>query len=191
MWRNFLSFLAIGCVLASTAVFALLLRSYSTYDDVHYTFASNDRAVFRAFDLGSLNGHLFVSIITFRDKATGRETGFSVAAASGNGRLWSWPLATMGQFYEHGSVWQKFGVVVANNVATSDGTEAIHGIAMPHWFAALGVLILPAIRALNWLRGRKRVRTGCCTKCGYDLRASPQQCPECGELTPANRSRAT
>lgn len=50
-------------------------------------------------------------------------------------------------------------------------------------FAIIGLLsILPAM----WIhRGfRQRPRPGFCSACGYDLRASNDACPECGEPIP-------
>jgi hypothetical protein len=35
-------------------------------------------------------------------------------------------------------------------------------------------------RAFDLARRRVRNRAGRCTSCGYDLRASPERCPECG-----------
>jgi hypothetical protein len=50
----------------------------------------------------------------------------------------------------------------------------------PCWFLQLMTLILP----VAWLVKRRlrlqRERKGQCRRCGYDLRATPERCPECG-----------
>lgn len=55
------------------------------------------------------------------------------------------------------------------------------------WFTLLGGLtILPLARGTLFLRRHSRrarwKRNGCCLKCGYDLRATPDRCPECGHV---------
>jgi hypothetical protein len=44
------------------------------------------------------------------------------------------------------------------------------------------IAILFARRTI--VRRHRRIRAGCCTRCGYDLRATPARCPECGLPTP-------
>ena len=58
--------------------------------------------------------------------------------------------------------------------------SALRGIAIPHWFLALLYAILPALHLRATIRSRRLRRIGHCPRCGYDLRATPQRCPECG-----------
>jgi hypothetical protein len=51
-----------------------------------------------------------------------------------------------------------------------------------HWLlVALGAA-LPTTRFLVWLRRRRSPGAGLCSKCGYDMRATPDRCPECGTV---------
>jgi len=62
---------------------------------------------------------------------------------------------------------------------------------IPSWALFLAFALAPtAWLLLRWLPHRRRAlrrKQGLCQNCGYDLRASPNQCPECG-LFPATHA---
>jgi hypothetical protein len=54
---------------------------------------------------------------------------------------------------------------------------------VPYWVLVLVASAYPLLLVVGRTRGRAaraRVRNGQCPSCGYDLRASPERCPECG-----------
>jgi hypothetical protein len=56
-----------------------------------------------------------------------------------------------------------------------------HILTIPYWFIVMLLLLLPVARLRRWDKARVRRLANQCVQCGYDLRATPQRCPECGK----------
>jgi hypothetical protein len=50
------------------------------------------------------------------------------------------------------------------------------------WYCVCLTMVLPLGQLLLWLK-KKPDRSGLCEFCGYDLRGTPNRCPECGALS--------
>lgn len=53
-------------------------------------------------------------------------------------------------------------------------------IILPHWFIASAFASLPLFAVASRLRNSRITSASCCPKCQYDVRATPDRCPECG-----------
>ena len=64
-------------------------------------------------------------------------------------------------------------------------TARSRAIFIPHWAVVALTALLPAMAVVRLVRNRNRRGKKICGKCGYDLRATPGRCPECGTETHA------
>ena len=88
--------------------------------------------------------------------------------------LYDWPWSD--RSWDHRRrVWLGFNRMVPTTAPRGpwEWTEFV-----PDWFVAALLSVLPARARRRWQR---RVHPpGHCRRCGYDLRATPGRCPECG-----------
>jgi hypothetical protein len=82
--------------------------------------------------------------------------------------------------YEYGTVWRHLGHFGAT--CRSAPPEAAHLVLVPTWFALVTSLAMPLLWMISAVKRSIRSRPGLCSHCGYDLRASPDRCPECGAV---------
>jgi hypothetical protein len=90
------------------------------------------------------------------------------------------------------TVWNRWGFSYRDDPWSmgpdADGYNA--RLLAPFWSILAPTLLLPGL----WLYFRlmsKQPNPGCCQKCGYDLRATPDRCPECGAIPPAPKGATT
>jgi hypothetical protein len=152
-------------------------RSYRWSDQFIWTHPRGQRSIL------SNDGHLFLSL--FRadwsrqpQNTLGlryqRDTSFPTSAAI-FGRLYVYPDPRNLTVTWNGAGfgYQKF--------LRYDGVRNI-SFAAPFWSIALATVLLPVAWITRRLRSRRRHGPGLCPSCGYDLRASPAKCPECGTI---------
>jgi hypothetical protein len=68
--------------------------------------------------------------------------------------------------------------------------RSMHGsyfnVAAPYWGISTIIAVIPIAWIVHFLRRKRRGIIGCCRTCGYDLRATPDRCPECGTAVEAS-----
>jgi predicted Zn-ribbon and HTH transcriptional regulator len=78
------------------------------------------------------------------------------------------------------SFWNRCGFSYRDLRKSSGDPQAERDWVAPYWFLSALFAGLPAMRLNSHRRRRRTRRAGLCPNCGYDLRATPDRCPECG-----------
>jgi hypothetical protein len=62
------------------------------------------------------------------------------------------------------------------------GLAGYHFVGAPFWLLIVASGIPPGVWIVRRLARRRSRRAGLCPACGYDLRTTPDRCPECGTI---------
>jgi hypothetical protein len=89
-----------------------------------------------------------------------------------------WPRPDLGWNTVQNGQGTVFGPAPANQ--PYNFTLRVRSIVLAWWVIAAIALIPMGLRGIGWVIKRRRIAAGRCVMCGYDLRASPERCPECG-----------
>jgi hypothetical protein len=203
--RLFTFFSALSSLLLCVAVCALWVRSYWVADVVERDAFSrrsgqSRRAVLR---LHSLRGALlfnserkteqFTGPFVIQDRQGIQRTVEGLPDDAWTKHAWRRyePSAIVSPYEDHW--WQRLGFN-AHGLTRVDqrrsGVTRLWGVRAPHWTMAAATGFPPL--AFWWHRRRclRRFRTqhGLCPLCGYDLRATPTRCPECGRAPATGRA---
>jgi hypothetical protein len=170
---------AVSAALLLAVVF-LWLRSHWTVDSLTLTRLQRSAGAdadggYTSCTASSLRGTLVIRSITVLDRSPLDD------------RLLAWRTEPAAAFLPAGGGW---GVSFSSQTNVTAPASWFQGkiphlwtLRVPFWTLALPPALLPAwwvILRRHSKRVARRQRLGLCSQCGYDLRATPGLCPECG-----------
>lgn len=175
MRRKLLNLASALSLLLCAATVVLWVRSYSLFDSF---FLSNGQ---RWWCIDSHGGSVAL-VICWRRSGTVQhwKVGHS-------------PTPALVLYEDIPSHWQVLGFKRVRTVFVMERGDALPNLILnaysaPFWSVCLLFLIAPALRTRSMLR-RSVKQIGRCVRCGYDLRATSDRCPECGHIP--ERAKAT
>ena len=98
-------------------------------------------------------------------------------------KYWGTDPGNMPRFH-----WFPFPPVVFGYISHAGGPFEERTVSIAYWLLLLPTLPLPLIAIVRHRRRRQRETNNLCPTCGYDLRATPDRCPECGTSAPPARA---
>ena len=73
-------------------------------------------------------------------------------------------------------------VAVFDPGASTSRNVRVCGVTVADWSIVAATAVLPCWRLVRRARAARPREPGLCPACGYDVRATPERCPECGHV---------
>jgi hypothetical protein len=166
--RYILNALTALSLVLCVATAALWARSYVIHDDIQWT-RSNGAGFSRTWGVYSERGRvLAVRANRWLGNVRYNRFGF-IIEFDRSGPVQSYVIDANGK-------------VAAGGIKQQVGDNRLSLVGFPLWFPTIVFALVPAGRLIPVIRKRVKTRTGHCPNCDYDLRATPDRCPECGAV---------
>ena len=194
MRRKLFTLLARLSLLLCVAVCVLWVRSYFVADRFFWRGWADDADRSYQRQVVILSGHGGVgvnSIVQSGERWPANRLGYREAIAQYLAKSGSPPFHSSGASkypafnvgvgddpvwggFKHGSFF--------NPVSPADPRPRSYGwqVVVPYWAIVPATAVLPVVWEWRRRTRRRREIAGLCPSCGYDLRATPERCPECG-----------
>ena len=193
MTRRLLNLLTPLSLLLCVAIVVLWVRSGRRRDNVSLEWigTAGDAAEHDAVYLSSSVGS--VELGRWRERYFEPDAQAVVGPHATGGWRWfrrDFPFGSFSGVKRTLTLWERLGFGYRDEhvqVSDEDGERIVeasehNAVMLPYWLLIIPVAALPLARGGRLLRPllRRSSRSGRCSTCGYDLRASPDRCPECG-----------
>jgi hypothetical protein len=179
--RRLFTILAALSLLLFVVIAVVCARSFLIYDVIEYRRVDGRGEVVAAWSVASALGRVVLSASDPGKPRLPQLDGRRWAAVTWddvNGSLVPDPVPPK----VYNLHWWRFDWRAGGRTGSDGNRYLAAEVIVPYWFLAL-VTLLPAG---SWLRRGQRLRRrrtrGLCPRCGYDLRATPERCPECGAV---------
>jgi hypothetical protein len=200
MKRCLVSFAASASLLLCFATVALWVRSYWIADESSWERLWYNRVLrpspynpmydkFRWNCISALSERGGLRFTLDSVSADGKGRGVGLGGMSPGWHLANQPSSRYPYVISGGSVfgWGFQYRISHESDASFDNRQTV--FVVPQGVVAGFTLIFPLIWARRYRRTRQQSIDKACARCGYDLRATPDRCPECGAVPAATAAR--
>jgi hypothetical protein len=172
MKRLFLNTLTVLSLVLLAAVAVLWVRSHRAGDDIGYSGGAH------RYYIRTAGGEMSLELMRYDSERFPSKFAWDIHPER-NGPLYGIRRDTIGR---------RLGFYAGTaQIASAAGIiGAVRTWMVPMWFPVAVTALVPALHipaAWRSRRRRQRSQRRLCPACGYDLRATPDRCPECGQDT--------